>query len=166
MVTTRVLGIDPGSRVTGFGVIDSDGSHSRYLESGCIRTASGDFPDRLGEIFRGLGEVLDAWQPQEVAVEQVFVARNAASALKLGQARGAAISAIVTRELPVYEYTPAAVKQGLVGNGRAEKEQVQHMVQVILGLQGRMTLDQSDALAIALCHAHSASTRTRIGGHR
>ena len=166
MVTTRVLGIDPGSRVTGFGVIESDGSHSRYLESGCIRTASGDFPDRLGEIFRGLGEIIDAWQPQEVAVEQVFVSRNAASALKLGQARGAAISAIVTRELPVYEYTPAAVKQGLVGNGRAEKEQVQHMVQVILGLQGRMTLDQSDALAIALCHAHSASTRKRIGGRR
>jgi crossover junction endodeoxyribonuclease RuvC len=163
---TRVLGVDPGSRVTGFGVIESDGSRSRYLESGCIRTVAGEFPDRLGEIFRGLSEVLEAWRPEEVAIEQVFVSRNASSALKLGQARGAAISAIVTRELPVFEYTPAAVKQGLVGNGRAEKEQVQHMVQVILGLQGRMSLDQSDALAIALCHAHSISTRARIEGCR
>lgn len=163
---TRVLGVDPGSRVTGFGVIESDGTQSRYLESGCIRTAAGEFPDRLGEIFRGLGEILDAWQPAEVAIEQVFVSRNASSALKLGQARGAAISAIVTRELPVFEYTPAAVKQGLVGNGRAEKQQVQHMVQVILGLKGRMNLDQSDALAIALCHAHSTSTRTRLEGVR
>ena len=159
---TRVLGIDPGSRVTGYGVIETDGSRSRHLGSGCIRTAAGSFPDRLGEIFQGVREVLLQWQPQEVAVEQVFVSRNAASALKLGQARGAAISAIVTSELPVYEYTPAAVKQGLVGNGRAEKEQVQHMVRVILGMQGAMTLDQSDALAVALCHAHGASTRRHI----
>jgi crossover junction endodeoxyribonuclease RuvC len=159
---TRVLGIDPGSRVTGYGIIESDGTHSRHLGSGCIRTGAGDFPARLGAIFHGLVEVLEAWQPQEVAVEQVFVSRNAASALKLGQARGAAISAIVTRELPVFEYTPAAVKQGLVGNGRAEKQQVQHMVQVILGMQGRMALDESDALAVALCHAHSSATRRQI----
>lgn len=162
----RVLGIDPGSRVTGYGVIETDGSRSRHLGSGCIRTASGPFPERLGEIFRGISEILLEWQPQEVAVEQVFVSRNAASALKLGQARGAAISAIVTRELPVFEYTPAAVKQGLVGNGRAEKEQVQHMVRVILGVQGRMVLDESDALAIALCHAHSSSTRRQIEAAR
>ena len=159
---TRVLGIDPGSRVTGYGVIESDGMRSRHLGSGCIRTASGDFPERLGEIFNGLREVLLQWQPQEVAIEQVFVSRNASSALKLGQARGAAISAIVTLELPVFEYTPAAVKQGLVGNGRAEKEQVQHMVRVILGMQGKMGLDESDALAVALCHAHSNATRLRI----
>jgi len=159
---TRVLGIDPGSRVTGYGVIESDGMRSRHLGSGCIRTASGDFPERLGEIFHGLREVLLQWQPQEVAIEQVFVSRNASSALKLGQARGAAISAIVTLELPVFEYTPAAVKQGLVGNGRAEKEQVQHMVRVILGMQGKMGLDESDALAVALCHAHSNATRLRI----
>lgn len=159
---TRVLGIDPGSRVTGYGIIESNGSHSRHLGSGCIRTGKGDFPSRLGEIFHGLVEVIDAWQPQEVAVEQVFVSRNASSALKLGQARGAAISAIVTRELPVFEYTPAAVKQGLVGNGRAEKQQVQHMVQVILGMQQKMTLDESDALAIALCHAHSNATRRQL----
>lgn len=158
----RVLGIDPGSRVTGYGVIETDGVRSRHLCSGCIRTASGDFPERLGEIFHGVREVLLEWRPQQVAVEQVFVSRNAASALKLGHARGAAISAVVTLELPVFEYTPAAVKQGLVGNGRAEKEQVQHMVRVILGLQGSMTLDQSDALAVALCHAHGHATRRRI----
>jgi crossover junction endodeoxyribonuclease RuvC len=161
---TRVLGIDPGSRVTGYGVIESDGVRSRHLGSGCIRTLCGDFPNRLGEIFKGLREVLAHWQPQEVAIEQVFVSRNAASALKLGQARGAAISAVVTLELPVFEYTPAAVKQGLVGNGRAEKEQVQHMVRIILGLQGKMGLDESDALAIALCHAHSSATRRHIEG--
>ena len=148
--------------MTGYGVIESDGMRSRHLGSGCIRTASGDFPERLGEIFNGLREVLLQWQPQEVAIEQVFVSRNASSALKLGQARGAAISAIVTLELPVFEYTPAAVKQGLVGNGRAEKEQVQHMVRVILGMQGKMGLDESDALAVALCHAHSNATRLRI----
>jgi len=159
---TRVLGIDPGSRVTGYGVIESDGVRSRHLGSGCIRTASGGFPGRLGEIFTGIRAVLDEWRPGEVAIEQVFVSRNASSALKLGQARGAAISAIVTLDLPVFEYTPAAVKQGLVGNGRAEKEQVQHMVRVILGMQGRLALDESDALAIALCHAHSHATRRQI----
>lgn len=159
---TRVLGIDPGSRVTGFGLIETDGVRSRHVHSGCIRTIAGEFPARLGEIFVGLTEVLAEWQPQEVAVEQVFVSRNAASALKLGQARGAAITAIVNQGLPVFEYTPAAVKQGLVGNGRAEKEQVQHMIRVILGLQGKMSLDQSDALAIALCHAHSHATRRKI----
>lgn len=160
----RVLGIDPGSRVTGFGVIETDGVRSRYLGSGCIRTASGTFPERLGEIFSGLRKVLAEWQPAEVAIEQVFVSRNASSALKLGQARGAAISAVVTLDLPVFEYTPAAVKQGLVGNGRAEKEQVQHMVRIILGMQGKMGLDESDALAIALCHAHSNATRRHIEG--
>ena len=160
---SRVLGIDPGSRVTGFGVIESDGVRSRYLGSGCIRTnVDGSFPQRLGEIFNGVRAVLNEWRPHEVAIEQVFVSRNASSALKLGQARGAAISAIVTGELPVFEYTPAAVKQGLVGNGRAEKEQVQHMVRVILGMQGKMGLDESDALAIALCHAHSHATRRQI----
>lgn len=163
---TRVLGIDPGSRVTGFGLIDTDGVRSRHLHSGCIRTAAGDFPARLGQIFQGLCTVLDEWQPHEVAIEQVFVARNAATALKLGQARGAAISAVVIRALPVFEYTPAAVKQGLVGSGRAEKIQVQHMVRVILALHEELALDQSDALAVALCHAHGQATRRRIEAAR
>lgn len=160
---TLVLGIDPGSRVTGYGVIETDGSHSRHIGSGCIRTADGDFPLRLGQIFDGISAVIRQWQPGEVAIEQVFVSRNASSALKLGQARGAAVAAIVTQHLPVFEYTPAAVKQGLVGNGRAEKEQVQHMVRVLLRLQGKMRLDESDALAVALCHAHSQATRRQIG---
>ncbi len=161
---TRVLGIDPGSRVTGYGLIESDGVRSRHLHSGCIRTTSGEFPQRLGEIFTGIAALLDEWSPQEVAIEQVFVSRNAATALKLGQARGTAICAVVTLDIPLFEYTPAAVKQGLVGNGRAEKEQVQHMVRVILGMQDSMALDQSDALAIALCHAHSNATRRQIEG--
>ena len=162
----RILGIDPGSRVTGYGIIESDGTRSRHLGSGCIRTDAGDLPKRLGDIFRGVVEVIETWQPGEVAVEQVFMSRNASSALKLGQARGAAVCAIVTRSLPVYEYTPATVKQGLVGNGRAEKEQVQHMVQVILSMQRQMALDESDALAVALCHAHSSATRRQITGAR
>jgi crossover junction endodeoxyribonuclease RuvC len=113
-----------------------------------------------------LPSVLERWRPEEVAIEQVFVSRNASSALKLGQARGAAISAIVIQDIPVFEYTPAAVKQGLVGNGRAEKEQVQHMVNVILSLQGQRAFDESDALAVALCHAHSHATRRQIEGRR
>jgi crossover junction endodeoxyribonuclease RuvC len=164
MTSVRILGIDPGSRITGFGVIESDGRHSRYVASGCVQTTGEDFPQRLGDIFRGIDEVLGEHRPQQVAVEQVFMAKNAGAALKLGQARGAAIVAAVRHELPVYEYTPREVKQALVGNGGAEKEQVQHMIRILLGLQGRMGLDESDALAIALCHAHSHTNRQRLRG--
>lgn len=160
----RILGIDPGSRITGFGVIDSDGRHSRYVASGCVSTTKGAFADRLGEIFRGLNGVLDEHRPQQVAVEQVFMARNAGAALKLGQARGVAIVAAVHHGLPVFEYTPRAIKQAVVGNGGAEKQQVQHMIRVLLGQQGRMGLDESDALAIALCHAHSHMNQQRLQG--
>lgn len=160
----RILGIDPGSRATGYGVIDSDGRHSRPVHSGCIRTGSKAFADRLGEIFTGIQAVVAEYAPDEVAVEQVFMASNAASALKLGQARGAAISAAVVAGLPVFEYTPRAVKQALVGTGGAEKEQVQHMIRVLLGLRGRMGLDESDALAVALCHAHTSTTAARLRG--
>lgn len=162
----RILGIDPGSRVTGYGIIDSDGRASRRVASGCVRTQGEDFCARLGEIFDVLQEVIGRHAPEQVAVEQVFMARNAGAALKLGQARGAAIVAAVTQGLPVYEYTPRAVKQALVGRGGAEKEQVQHMVRVLLGLQQAMGLDESDALAIALCHAHSHSTLNRMEGRR
>lgn len=158
-----ILGIDPGSRVTGFGVIDSDGRSSRHVASGCIRTVSGEFPQRLGEIFDGVRQVIDTHLPTQVAVEQVFFSRNAASALKLGQARGAAIAAAVTASLPVFEYTPRSVKQALVGSGAADKEQVQHMIRLLLSLQERMALDESDALAIALCHAHTHATLNRLG---
>ena len=163
-MAVRILGIDPGSRITGFGVIESDGRHSRYVASGCVRTAGGDFAARLGEIFHGVDAVLGEHRPAQVAVEQVFMAKNAGAALKLGQARGAAIVAAVRHSLPVFEYTPRAVKQALVGNGGAEKEQVQHMVRILLGLQGRMGLDESDALAIALCHAHSHANLERLRG--
>lgn len=159
----RVLGIDPGSRVTGFGVIDTDGRKSRHVESGVVRTGSGEFPERLGEIFRGIREVIEQHAPTQVAIEQVFVSRNPASALKLGQARGAAIAAAVTRDLPVFEYTPRSVKQALVGTGAADKEQVQHMVRILLSLPGKMGLDESDALAIALCHAHTHATLDKLG---
>ncbi len=152
--------------MTGFGVIDSDGRHSRYLCSGCIRTESKDFSARLGEIYLGIREVVDEQEPQQVAVEQVFMAANAASALKLGHARGAAVTAAVVAGLPVFEYSPRAVKQALVGTGGAEKEQVQHMIRLLLGVRGRMGLDESDALAVALCHAHTAVNALRLGGAR
>ena len=158
----RILGIDPGSRVTGYGVIESDGRRSRRLDSGCIVTQGGDFPARLGEIFHGIATVMGREQPDQVAVEDVFMARNAASALKLGQARGAAIAAVVAAGAPVFEYSPRAVKQALVGKGGAQKEQVQHMVGILLSLRGSMVLDESDALAVALCHAHHHSTAQRL----
>ncbi|WP_457666462.1 crossover junction endodeoxyribonuclease RuvC [Thiolapillus sp.] len=160
----RILGIDPGSRVTGFGVIDSDGRQSRHVHSGCIRTASKDFSARLGEIYCGIQAVLEEHAPQQVAVEQVFMASNPASALKLGHARGAAITAAVIATLPVYEYTPRAVKLALVGTGAAEKEQVQHMVRLLLGVRQRMGLDESDALAVALCHAHTNVNAQKLRG--
>ena len=160
----RILGIDPGSRVTGFGIIDSDGSRSRHVASGCVRTAGSDLPTRLGEIYRELHAMIAVHGPQQVAVEQVFMARNASAALKLGQARGATIVAAVDHQLPVYEYSARKVKQALVGKGSAEKEQVQYMVQLLLGLQGKMSLDESDALAIALCHAHNQVSRKHLEG--
>ena len=158
----RILGIDPGSRVTGFGVIDSDGIRSTLVASGCIRLAEGDFAARLGRIFEGLSGVLDRHRPTEVAVEQVFVAHNAQSALKLGQARGAAICAAVTAGLPVYEYTPREVKQAVVGTGAADKAQVQHMVRRLLAIEAELAADAADALAVALSHAHGRTARALL----
>ena len=158
----RILGIDPGSRVTGYGVIESDGSRSRHLVSGCVRTRGAVFNDRLGEIFSAIRDLLAETRPEQVAVEQVFMAKNAGSALKLGHARGAAITAAVVAGLPIYEYSPRAVKQALVGSGGAEKGQVQQMVRLLLGLEAELALDQSDALAVALCHAHNHTTRSRL----
>ena len=160
----RILGIDPGSRVTGFGLIESDGRRSRYLDSGCIRTRDGEFSARLGQIFSGVSALVTDHRPTEVAVEQVFMAKNAASALKLGQARGAAIVALVDAGLPVFEYSPRSVKQALVGTGGAEKEQVQHMVRMILAIRHDLSLDASDALAVALCHAHTRGNAQRMQG--
>jgi len=151
----RILGIDPGSRVTGYGIIESNGMQSRHLASGCIRAEDQPWPQRLGVIFSGVAEVVRQYAPREVAVEQVFFARNAASALKLGQARGAAICAALSTGVEVHEYTPKAVKQAVVGSGGAEKTQVGHMVKIILSLNEDLAEDQADALAVAICHAHT-----------
>ena len=159
----RILGIDPGSRVTGYGVIDSDGRRSVHVASGCVRMKDAPFPARLGMIYRRLSAVIADHRPEAFAIEQVFMARNAASALKLGQARGAAICAGVNYGLEVYEYAPRSVKQALVGGGGADKGQVQHMVRVILSLSEEMAEDQSDALAVAICHAHTWPAARAVG---
>jgi len=158
----RILGIDPGSRVTGYGVIDSDGIRTRHVASGCIRVSDGELPQRLGEIFNEVAAVVARYQPQEMAIEQVFVAKNPSSALKLGQARGAAICAGVVAGLSVAEYTPRMIKKSVVGTGSAEKEQVEQMVRHILGLEQRLAADQADALAVAVSHAHSNSTLQQL----
>jgi len=161
-MSTRILGIDPGSRITGYAVIDSDGNKSIHVTHGCIKIKSDDFPSRLGEIFQGISQIIKEFSPDEVAIEDVFISKNAASALKLGQARGAAICAAVQANCPVAEYTPRSVKQAIVGRGSAEKEQVQHMVKMILNLTGKIPLDASDALGIAITHAHTQQTKKTL----
>ena len=151
----RILGIDPGLRVTGFGVIDKTGQTLAYVTSGCIRTPqAGSLPERLAVILDSLGEVIAAHRPGQVAVEKVFVNVNPESTLALGQARGTAICAAVSARLPVAEYTALQVKQAVVGNGLAKKEQVQEMVRRLLRLAGVPSADAADALACAICHAH------------
>ncbi|MET0216450.1 MAG: crossover junction endodeoxyribonuclease RuvC [Burkholderiales bacterium] len=151
----RILGIDPGLRVTGFGVIDKTGQRLSYVTSGCVKTAEvSDLPSRLKTILDSLSRVIEESLPNEVAVEKVFVNVNPQSTLLLGQARGAAICAVVSRSLPVAEYTALQVKQAVVGNGHAHKDQVQEMVKRLLNLPGAPTADSADALACAICHAH------------
>lgn len=154
---TRILGIDPGLRITGFGVIERSGSALHYVASGCIRTPGGSLPERLKVILAGVQEVADTYQPAEAAVEIVFVNVNPQSTLLLGQARGAAICGLVSRNLPVAEYTALQVKQAVVGYGRANKEQVQHMVKRLLQLEGDPQADAADALAVAISHAHGGA---------
>ncbi len=160
MSATRILGIDPGLRITGFGMIEKTGEKISYIASGTIKTASGktedkeELPARLKLILDGLFEVIETYQPTQVAVEKVFVNVNPQSTLLLGQARGAAISAAVMRQLPVAEYTALQVKQSVVGNGHAKKEQVQEMVKRLLNLPATPSTDSADALACAICHAH------------
>ena len=151
----RILGIDPGLRITGFGVLDKVGQKLIYVASGFIKTPVGELPERLKVILNSLREVIDMHQPQLVAVEKVFVNVNPQSTLLLGQARGAAICAAVLASLPVAEYTALQVKQAVVGNGHAKKEQVQDMVQRLLELSGSPSPDAADALACAICHAHA-----------
>lgn len=158
----RILGIDPGSRVTGYGIIDQDGPRLRYVASGCIRIGERALAPRLGRIFEGVKQIIDEYRPQEMAIERVFLNRNADSALKLGQARGAAICAGVARAVPVDEYAPREIKQAVVGRGGATKEQVQHMIRILLALGECPPSDAADALAIAICHGHIRETRQRL----
>lgn len=157
----RILGIDPGSRVTGYGIIDAEGQRLRWVASGCVKSPGAEFPLRLKLIYDGVLNLVEEFHPTVLAVEQVFVHKNADSALKLGQARGAAICAGLAGDLPVFEYATRQVKQALVGSGGADKQQVQHMVKILLGIRGEMRLDASDALGVALCHAHYDQTRRR-----
>ncbi len=151
----RIIGIDPGSRITGYGIIDKNGPRLGYVTCGTIRTLQEkDFSRRLLVIFDGLAEVMARYQPEVAAVEDLFVAHNPRSALKLGQARGSAVVAAMKQGLLVYDYTPRMVKQAVAGYGQASKEQVQHMVQALLELSGAPSQDASDALAVAICHAN------------
>jgi crossover junction endodeoxyribonuclease RuvC len=150
----RILGVDPGLRVTGFGIIEKNGSRLAYVTSGCVRSGAGDLSARLKTILDGLAEVIAANQPQQVAIEKVFVNVNPQSTLALGQARGTAICAAVLAGLPVAEYTALQVKQSVVGKGHAAKGQVQNMVRRLLSLPGDPSPDAADALACAICHAH------------
>jgi crossover junction endodeoxyribonuclease RuvC len=153
----RILGIDPGLRVTGFGVLEARGGKLAYVVSGCIRASGTSLPLRLGVIVRDLSHVIAEERPTEVAVEKVFVNINPNSTLLLGQARGAAIAAAVLAGLPVSEYTAGQVKQAVTGGGRAHKAQVQAMVCRLLSLPGVPAADAADALATAICHAHAAT---------
>ena len=160
----RVLGIDPGSRITGYGIVEQAGNRLVHVDNGAIFTDSAtDFPGRLKRIFDGLSQVIAEYRPDEVAVENIFFATNPQSALKLGQARGAAIVAAVNAGLPVAEYTALQVKQAVVGQGRAEKGQVQKMLKALLGLPEIAQADASDALAVAVCHINSHGLTQQTG---
>lgn len=164
MDNLRILGIDPGSVRTGVGIIETGGNGSLRCVFHCALSVGGeDFPQRLARIYTELSAIIDAHNPQEAAIERVFMAKNADSALKLGQARGAAICAAVGRALPVHEYAPTTIKQAVVGGGRADKTQVQHMVGVLLGLREALQADAADALAVAITHAHARAGAQRIG---
>lgn len=158
----RILGIDPGSRLTGYGIIEESGRSFKYIASGSIRIEADYFPDRLKQIFDGIVQIIELYQPEQMAIEQVFMHKNADSALKLGQARGAAICAVQTKGLPVFEYAARQVKQAVVGKGSADKLQVQHMVKILLSIQGALQIDASDALGIAICHTHYQKTALRL----
>lgn len=152
-----IVGIDPGSRITGYGVILQQGQQLSYRASGCIRVTEKTLALRLQQIANGITQVLDYYQPQAAAIEDIFVGHNPRTALKLGQARGVVIVTLARYDLPVAEYAARRVKQAVVGYGAASKQQVQHMVRVLLGLSKAPQADAADALAVAICHAHSHS---------
>lgn len=158
----RVMGLDPGSLRTGFGIVDCNGQGETHVASGCVQARGTNMALRLHQIHRRLLELVEQYRPDEVAIERVFIHRNPDSALKLGQARGAALTAAVACGASVYEYAPRAVKLAVVGHGGADKAQVAHMVQVLLSIGEPATADVSDALAIALCHAHARRSVGRL----
>lgn len=164
MSGVRILGVDPGSRYTGYGLIEYERGRSRLIAAGRLDVREGAMPERLLAVLNGLAGVIRDHLPQEAAVEETFVNRvNAASALVLGQARGAAICACAQAGLAVSEYAAAQVKLAVAGNGRADKEQVAHMVRILLNTREAFAADASDALAVALTHAHVRTTRLRTG---
>ncbi len=158
----RVLGIDPGSRVTGIGVVDAESSNLKVVDYSCIRAGKEVLSIRLGKIYQGVAAAVEKYQPDMVAVEDVFFANNAKSALILGQARGSAICAAVNHDCEVVEYTALQIKRAVVGSGGARKEQVQHMVRVLLGLRQNPAADAADALACAICHIHTWQVESRL----
>ncbi|HLT63725.1 MAG TPA: crossover junction endodeoxyribonuclease RuvC [Pseudohongiella sp.] len=159
---TLILGIDPGSRATGYGIIESVGNKLHYVDCGCIRPTPGEHPQRLRDIFQALSGIIEQYSPQECAIEEVFLGKSVSSALKLGQARGAAIVACMQYDLPLAEYPARTVKQAVTGSGAADKLQVQHMIKLLLGLQGKLQPDAADALAIAVCHANSRQSMIKV----
>lgn len=160
---TIILGVDPGSRITGYGVIAADGRGWRYVDSGCIRMKTEDsLPERVLTIFQGLTQIIAQWQPTQASVEQVFLSNNADSALKLGQARGAALAALGHAGVVVAEYSARQIKQSVVGTGAADKTQVQHMVMRLLQLEQCPQADAADGLAAALCHAHASANMLKM----
>jgi crossover junction endodeoxyribonuclease RuvC len=160
---TLILGIDPGSRITGYGVVRAVGNRLEYVSCGCIRLSDDAHTLRLKQIFDSICRIIDEHGPSECAIEEVFLGKSVSSALKLGQARGSAMVACLHKGLTVAEYSPRKVKQALVGNGNAGKEQVQHMVKVLLGVSGEVQADAADALGIAICHANTRASMSRLG---
>ena len=160
----RILGIDPGSRLTGFGIVDCGDKQPQYVASGAINSIKGEFSERLKLIFESIAEIVTQYHPDVVAVESVFMHKNAGSALKLGHARSAAICATFSGHAQIVEYAPREIKQAIVGSGAASKEQVQHMVKSLLSLEGDPSVDAADALAAALCHAHSQQLQEKLRG--
>lgn len=154
--------MDPGSRITGVGIIEINGDRVIPVYYDVIKAGTGEFTQRLGTIFTELQQLIREYQPDQAAIETVFVAHNAASAIKLGQARGAAVCAAISCDVPVSEYSPRSIKQAIVGRGGAGKEQVQHMVGLLLGIKGPIQNDAADALAAALCHQHTSQTLSRM----
>src|SRR5690554_4427322 len=159
---TLILGIDPGSRATGYGVIETVGNRLRYVACGCIRATGDSHPERLKIIFQGIGSIIEEFSPQECAIEEVFLGKSVSSALKLGQARGSAMVACLNHDLPVSEYAARTIKQSVTGSGSGDKLQVQHMVRVLLGLRGALQADAADALAIAIYHANTRDSLIKV----